>query len=49
MERHRLEVQLKEDRMTVVKILALNGYCTRIITVPVDGKKKTFIEYWEEK
>lgn len=49
MQRNRLEVQLREDRMTVVKILALNGYCTRIITTTVDGKKKTYIEYWEEK
>ncbi len=49
MKRHRLEVQLREDRLTVVKILAINSYCTKIITVTENGKKKTYIEYWEEK
>lgn len=49
MERQRLEALLKEDRLTVIKILVMNGYTARIITVKEDGKKKTYIEYWEEK
>ena len=49
MNRYRLEVQLKEDRLTVIKILVMNGYTARIITAVENGKKKTYIEYWEEK
>ena len=48
LERSRLEVSKVEDRLTLVKILVLNGYTARIVTDKVDGKKVTFIEYWKE-
>ena len=49
MERNRLEVSKIEDRLTLVKILVLNGYSAMIVTEKTDGKKVTFIEYWKEK
>lgn len=49
MERNRLEVSKIEDRLTLVKILVVNGYTARIVTEKTDGKKITFIEYWKEK
>ena len=48
MERQRLEVLKLEDRYTLVRILASNGYSVRIVDVKVDGKKKAFVEYWKE-
>lgn len=48
MERQRLEVLKLEDRYTLVRILASNGYSVRIVDAKVDGKKKVFVEYWQE-
>lgn len=48
MNRQRLEVAKVDDRLTVVKILAVNGYSTRIVTDKSDGKKVTYVEYWKE-
>lgn len=39
MNRQRLEVAKVDDRLTVVKILAINGYSTRILTEKTEGKK----------
>lgn len=49
MGRQRLNVAKVEDRLAVIKVLAVNGYCTKIVTDKKDGKKVTFIEYWEEE
>ena len=46
--RSRLEVVKVEDRYTLVRILASNGYSVRIVDDKVDGRKKTFVEYWRE-
>jgi hypothetical protein len=46
--RQRLIVANKDDRLTIIKILALNDYATRIVTDKVDNKKVTFVEYWRE-
>ena len=46
--RYRLEVAKVEDRFTLVRILTANGYTVRILDDRVDGKKKTFVEYWKE-
>lgn len=52
-ERQRLEATQKEDRLTLVKILALNGYCTKLVTVKgtrAEGTKTTYyVEYWKEQ
>lgn len=49
MERNRLKVTKVEDRITLVKILCENGYTVRIVTDRSEGKKQTYIEYWEEE
>ena len=49
MDRQRLEISKVQDRELVLKILAMNGYCVKIVTDKKDGKKATFVEYWEEK
>lgn len=48
MERKRLKVVKVDDRVALVKILSENGYTVRIITDRADGKKQTYVEYWEE-
>jgi hypothetical protein len=47
-ERQRLIVANKDDRLIIIKILAMNDYTTRLVTDKVDGKKVTFVEYWRE-
>ena len=48
---NRIEIKGKEDRLTIVKILADNGYTVRIVSGAKDGSKTktTFVEYWKEK
>lgn len=48
MERNRLEVVKVDDRLTIIKILATNGYTTRIVEDRSSGKKITYVEYWRE-
>ena len=48
MERQRLKVTKVEDRAALVRILSENGYTVRIVTDRADGKKQTYVEYWEE-
>lgn len=48
MNRQRLEVAKVDDRLTVIKILAINGYVTQIVTEKNEGKKVTYVEYWKE-
>lgn len=48
MERNRLAVVKIEDRVTIIKILAVNGYTTRIVEDKSSGKKITYVEYWRE-
>ena len=50
MERSRLKGTKVEDRITLVKILCENGYTVRIVQGrSPEGKKQTYIEYWEEE
>ena len=52
LERQRLEVEKVADRITLVTILATNGYTTKLVDLRVEEngrkKKKTYVEYWRE-
>ena len=51
-ERNVIEVELVQERLTLVTILAKNGYTVKIVTKTVvengKNKKKTFVEYWRD-
>lgn len=49
-ERHQIEVKGKENRLTMVGILADNGYTVRITTAKKanSNQKITVVEYWKE-
>lgn len=49
MERYKLEAAKVEDRLTLIKILVVNGYTARIVIEKVNNKKVTYVEYWREE
>ncbi len=44
----RIEVAKVEDRYILIRVLAANGYTVRIVDDKVDGKRKTFVEFWKD-
>lgn len=49
--RMRIYISNEEDRLTMISILAKNGYTVKIDREKLDGAKNYtyFIEYWKEE
>lgn len=45
----RIEIKSAEDRLTIVRILAANGYTVRIVSGTKQGSKSktTYVEAWK--